>query len=277
MVEHNAAIGVIGGSGFYSWLAEEAAFTDVVTRDVTTPFGAPSAPLTEGVLDGRRIVFLPRHGVGHEFLPHTVPYRANLWAMRELGVRKILSASAVGGLRPDAGPGTVVIPDQMVDRTTSRAQTFFDRLPAGHSHGPIHVSFADPYCPAVRKTLTRHDDVRDGGTLVVIDGPRFSTRAESRWYAAQGWSVINMTGHPEAVLARELQICYANACLVTDLDAGVTEGEGVTASEVFAEFSRNLPAFAGLLLAAIRDLDPDADCACAAGDHDVDAVMRDIT
>ncbi|MEE4023721.1 S-methyl-5'-thioadenosine phosphorylase [Gordonia sp. PKS22-38] len=277
MVEHNAAIGVIGGSGFYSWLAEEAAFTDVVSRHVSTPFGTPSAPLTEGVLDGRRIVFLPRHGTRHEYLPHTVPYRANLWAMRSLGVRKILSASAVGGLQLDAGPGTVVIPDQIVDRTTGRPQTFFDRLPDGHSHGPIHVSFADPYCPDLRQALVRNGDARDGGTLVVIDGPRFSTRAESRWYAAQGWSVINMTGHPEAVLARELQMGYATACLVTDLDAGVSEGEGVTASEVFAEFSKNLPAFATLLLAAIRDIDPHAESPGAAGDHDVDAIMLDIT
>lgn len=276
MVERDAAIGVIGGSGFYSWLAEEAAFDDVVEHRVSTPFGDPSAVLTEATLDGRRIVFLPRHGAGHEYLPHTVPYRANLWALRSVGVRRILSASAVGGLQPDNGPGTVIIPDQLVDRTGGRAQTFFDRLPAGHGHGPIHVSLADPYCPQLRAAMTRSDAV-DGGTLVVIDGPRFSTRAESRWYTAQGWSVINMTGHPEAALARELQICYANACLVTDLDAGVSEGDGVTAAEVFAEFSRNLPTFAGLLLDAIRTIDVSADCSCAAADHDVDAVLAEIS
>ncbi|ROZ98294.1 S-methyl-5'-thioadenosine phosphorylase [Gordonia sp. OPL2] len=276
--EHpDGAIGVIGGSGFYTWLAEDSSFTDVSEHRLTTPFGDPSAPLTVGRLDGRRIVFLPRHGVAHEYLPHRLPYRANLWAMHELGVRKLVSASAVGSLEPGYGPGTVVVPDQLVDRTSGRDQTFFDRVGAT-SQQPIHVSFADPYCPALRAAMVEGSStVRDGGTLVVIDGPRFSTRAESRWYAAQGWSVINMTGHPEAVLARELQICYATACLVTDLDAGVSVGTGVTADEVFAEFARNLPSFAALLVSALRSIDPDDGCECATGDHDVELALKEAT
>ena len=158
----------------------------------------------------------------HRFPPHRVPYRANLWALRSLGVRQVIAPSAVGGLRAALGPGTLVVPDQLVDRTSGRDQTYYDE-------GAVHVSFADPYCPTGRRTVLR---VRrpaagrptDGGTLVVIEGPRFSTRAESKWFTANGWSIVGMTGIPEAVLARELALCYTTVALVTDLDAGVETG-----------------------------------------------------
>jgi 5'-methylthioadenosine phosphorylase len=191
-----------------------------------------------GEVAGRRVAFLPRHGRDHRFPPHKIPYRANLWALRSLGVRRVLAPTAVGSLTPSYGPGTLAIPDQLVDRTTSRVQTFYDTY-------AVHVPFADPYCPVVREHAIAAARAAgwapaESGTLVVIDGPRFSTRAESRWYAAQGWTLIGMTGHPEAVLARELALCYSPLALVTDTDAGVEEGEGVTQAEVFEVFAKNI-------------------------------------
>ena len=196
-----ASIGVIGGSGLYEFL--DAA--DEVT--VETPFGPPSDPLVIGEVAGRRVAFVPRHGRDHRFPPHRIPYRANLWALRSVGVRQILAPSAVGSLTPSYGPGTLVVPDQLVDRTTGRSQTFYDE------GGAVHIQFADPYCPVGRaRALAAAREAGwsppASGTLVVIEGPRFSTRAESQWYAAQGWTLIGMTGLPEAVLARELALCY---------------------------------------------------------------------
>src|SRR6516165_10606487 len=227
-----ADIGVIGGSGFYEFLAE----CDEVKVD--TPFGEPSETVLVGEVAGRRVAFLPRHGRDHWFPPHKIPYRANMWALRSLGVRRILAPSAVGSLTASYGPGTLVIPDQLVDRTTGRDQTYYDEY-------AVHVPFADPYCPSGRThsiaAARKAGWVPAGsGTLVVIDGPRFSTRAESRWYAAQGWTLIGMTGHPEAVLARELAMCYTTLALVTDTDAGVEEGDGVTQEEVFEVFGANI-------------------------------------
>jgi 5'-methylthioadenosine phosphorylase len=227
-----ADIGVIGGSGFYEFLTGAEEFR------VDTPFGKPSEPVLVGEAGGKRVAFLPRHGKDHRFPPHKIPYRANLWAMRALGVRRILAPSAVGSLTTSYGPGTLIVPDQLVDRTTSRIQTFYDE----HA---VHVPFADPYCPSGRAHaigIARQTGwvPAGSGTLVVIDGPRFSTRAESQWYAAQGWTLIGMTAHPEAVLARELALCYTNLALVTDLDAGVEEGEGVTQAEVFEVFAKNI-------------------------------------
>jgi 5'-methylthioadenosine phosphorylase len=227
-----ADIGVIGGSGFYEFL------TDCAEIKVETPFGEPSEAILVGEVAGRRVAFLPRHGRDHRYPAHQIPYQANLWALRAVGVRQILAPSAVGSLTTSYGPGTLIIPDQLVDRTRGRAQTFYNK-------NAVHVSFADPYCPSGRALAI--DVARqsgwvpaESGTLVVIDGPRFSTRAESRWYAAQGWTLIGMTGHPEAVLARELAMCYTTLALVTDLDAGVEEGEGVTQAEVFEVFGKNM-------------------------------------
>ncbi|HEY0932401.1 MAG TPA: S-methyl-5'-thioadenosine phosphorylase [Trebonia sp.] len=253
-----ADIGVIGGSGFYEFL------TDAEEVRVETPFGQPSEPVLVGEVAGRRVAFLPRHGRDHRFPPHRIPFRANLWALRALGVRRILAPSAVGSLTASCGPGTLVIPDQLVDRTTGRTQTYYDS-------GAVHVPFADPYCPsgrghAVAAARRAGWAPAGSGTLVVIDGPRFSTRAESRWYAAQGWTLIGMTGHPEAVLARELALCYTTLALVTDTDAGVTEGDGVTQAEVFAVFGQNMGRLRGLvadIIAAFPDKREDDLCAHA--------------
>lgn len=179
--------------------------------------------------------------------PHKINYRANLWALRSVGVRQVLGPCAVGGLRTEYGPGTLLVPDQLVDRTKSRAQTYFDGepLPDGTVPNVVHTTFADPYCPVGRSVALEAARGRgwepvDGGTMVVVEGPRFSTRAESRWHAAAGWSVVGMTGHPEAVLARELGLCYTSMALVTDLDAGAETGEGVSHTEVLKVFGENV-------------------------------------
>ena len=232
-------LGVIGGSGFYSFFGSDAR-----SINLDTPYGEPSAPITVGTVGDHEVAFLPRHGVNHEFSPHTVPYRANMWALRALGVRRIFGPCAVGSLTPELGPGAMVVPDQLVDRTRSREDTYFDS-------GGIHVGFADPYCPTLRAAVTDLPGVIDGGTMVVVQGPRFSTRAESQWFARQGFTLVNMTGYPEAVLARELEMCYAAIALVTDVDAGVDAGAGVRAVDVFAEFERNLVPFKKLVHEAI--------------------------
>jgi 5'-methylthioadenosine phosphorylase len=241
-------LGVIGGSGFYTFFD-----SDVRTVAVDTPYGEPSAAVSVGTIGEREVAFLPRHGARHEFSAHTVPYRANLWALRKLGVRRVLAPCAVGSLNPDYGPGEVVVPDQLVDRTNGRADTYFDS-------GAIHVDFADPYCPTLRGAITGLPDVVDGGTMVVIQGPRFSTRAESQWFASAGFSLVNMTGYPEAVLARELEICYAAIALVTDLDAGIAAGEGVKAVDVYAQFEKNMELFKQLVREAIGRVGVENEC-----------------
>ncbi|MGD9960084.1 S-methyl-5'-thioadenosine phosphorylase [Nocardioides sp.] len=247
----SADVAIIGGSGFYSFLDRPRTIT------VDTPYGAPSAELALGEVSGRSVAFLPRHGAGHEFPPHRINYRANLWALRSLGVRQVLAPCAVGGLREEVAPGDVVIPDQLVDRTSGRIGSYVET-------GAIHVPFADPYCAPLSKAVAAVDPaVSLGGTMVVVEGPRFSTRAESRHYAAQGWTLINMTGHPEAVLARELQMCYSAVALVTDMDAGVEEGAGVGQAEVFAMFGRNIERLKALLASAIGRLPDPSGCACA--------------
>jgi 5'-methylthioadenosine phosphorylase len=251
-----ASIGVIGGSGFYEFLDS----ADEITVD--TPFGPPSDPLVIGEIAGRRVAFVPRHGRDHRFPPHRIPYRANLWALRSVGVRQVLAPSAVGSLTTTLGPGSLVVPDQLVDRTRSRGHTFYDE------GGAVHVQFADPYCPvgrahAVAAARSAGWEPAPDGTLVVIDGPRFSTRAESRWYAAQGWSIIGMTAQPEAGLARELALCYTTIALVTDTDAGVEEGEGVTQDEVFAIFAGNVVRLRDLLVQVVSSLPEERDCPCA--------------
>ncbi|MEV7594158.1 S-methyl-5'-thioadenosine phosphorylase [Streptomyces sp. NPDC089922] len=261
----NAEIGVIGGSGFYSFLE------DVSEIRVDTPYGPPSDSLYLGELAGRTVAFLPRHGRGHTVPPHRINYRANLWALRSVGVRQVLGPCAVGGLRAEYGPGTLLVPDQMVDRTQTRAQTFFDGvpLPDGSVPNVVHTTFADPYCPvgrAVAVAAARGQDWEpvDGGTMVVVEGPRFSTRAESRWYASAGWSVIGMTGHPEAILARELGLCYTSMALVTDLDAGAETGEGVSHAEVLKVFGENVGRLRTVLFDAVAGLPAteSRDCLC---------------
>lgn len=255
-----AQIGVIGGSGFYSFL------TGATRVPMTTPFGDPSDDVVVGELDGRPVAFLARHGHDHRFPPHRVNYRANLWALRALGVRQVLGPCAVGGLKPHLGPGTVVVPDQVVDRTWGRAHTMYDEVGA-----VVHVSFADPYCPtgrAAAATALAANEIPHqlGGTLVVVNGPRFSSRAESVWHQAQGWDIVGMTAMPEAAIARELAMCFTTIALVTDLDAGVEHGDGVTHDEVLAAFAENMPRFKALIgdvVGRLPESEPDdtADCA----------------
>jgi 5'-methylthioadenosine phosphorylase len=245
-------------------------------------------------VNGRQVAFIPRHGADHRFPPHRVNYRANLWALRELGVRQVLAPCAVGSLRPELTPGTFVVPDQYVDRTWGREHTLYDGPPgadadadadADQSAAPyglssttsvtpnlssagapvVHVSPADPYCAVGRRTVIAagNNAVVPGGTMVVINGPRFSTRAESRWHAEQGWSIVGMTGAPEASIARELALCYTSVAVVTDHDAGIATGEGVTQAEVYAVFGRSIERLKDLLTVVIGQLPkPDTDCTC---------------
>ena len=255
-----AEIGVFGGSGFYSFLERAEDVT------VDTPYGPTSDRFTIGDIGGKRVAFLPRHGRNHQLPPHAIPYRANLWAMRELGVRRVIGPCASGSLRKDLPPGTFVVCDQFVDRTSARKDTFYD--------GPVttHVSSADPYSPVLRELLIAGCrelgiSVHDRGTVVVIQGPRFSTRAESRWFSQMGWEVINMTAYPEGYLARELELCYANVSLITDYDVGLEGMEGVppvSHEEVVRVFGENNAKLRDLLFAVIPELPVERTCPCAA-------------
>jgi 5'-methylthioadenosine phosphorylase len=244
------AIGVIGGSGLYQM--EE--ITDKTSVTLETPFGPPSAPLVIGTLRGKRVAFLPRHGIGHTFNPSIVPYRANIYALKMLGVRYILAANACGSLREDYAPGHIVVPDQIFDHTAGRSRTFFD-------HGLVaHVSVADPFCPYLRDLL--HQSVKkvggvvhSEGTFIIIEGPRFSTRGESRLYRQWGCSIIGMTTCPEAFLAREAEIAYATLAHVTDYDVWHTSEEPVTAEMVVATMHHNLIIVQQAIAEAIENLD----------------------
>jgi 5'-methylthioadenosine phosphorylase len=249
-------LGVFGGSGVYSFLDT----VDEVVVD--TPYGAPSAPVTIGDVGGRRVAFLPRHGRHHELPPAGVPYRANVWALKELGVTRVFGPCAVGSLQRHIGPGDVVVCDQLVDRTWGRPDTYFE--------GPevVHVSYADPYCPELREhavaaARASAATVHDRGTVVVIPGPRFSTRAESATYRAQGYDVINMTQYPEAYLARELGLCYATLAMVTDHDSGVDDIVPVTHDQVLAVFEANLGRLRTILLDALAATPLERACTCA--------------
>jgi len=256
MAYPKADVGVFGGSGFYSLIE------DAQEVRITTPFGAPSSPAMVGEISGRRVAFIPRHGKEHSIPPHLINYRANLWAMKELGVGRIIGPCAAGSLQSHVKPGDFVISDQFVDRTKGRVDTFYD--------GPIvtHVSAAEPYCPVMRKTAVEKAqalgiDVHPKGTVVVIQGPRFSTVAESRWFAAQGWEVINMTQYPEGYLARELEICYCNIALITDWDAGTAGAEPVTNDEVVRVFNENNEKLRSLLDSMIPALPMERECSCS--------------
>lgn len=254
-----AEIGIFGGSGFYSLLEDAQEVT------IETPYGAPSDRAVVGEVAGRRVAFIPRHGRYHQHPPHAINYRANLWAMKELGVSRIIGPCASGSLQPEIRPGDFVILDQLVDRTNSRRDTFYD--------GPMttHVSSADPYCETMRQAAvsTARDlgiRVHDRGTVVVIQGPRFSTRAESKWFSSEGWEVINMTQYPEAYLARELEICYVSVALITDYDVGL-EGmpdiPPVSHEEVIKVFTENNSKLKNLLFEMIPRIPEERDCPCA--------------
>lgn len=255
----DAAVGVFGGSGFYRLL------DDVEQVELDTPYGKPSDRVAMGRIRGRKVAFLPRHGAHHTLPPGAINYRANLWAFKELGVERVLAPTAAGSLQPFVRPGDFVACDQFVDRTSGRADSFF-------LDGPkvAHLSAADPYCPQLRNlavAVGREQGVtmHERGTVVVIPGPRFATRAESRWYSAQGWEVINMTQYPEVALARELEMCYANLALITDYDAGL-EGDpnaaAVTVAEVEKVFASNNERVKRLILALIERLPEERTCSC---------------
>ncbi len=245
-------VGVFGGSGLYTLL------DDAETVQVETAWGPPSGPVTVAVADGVGVAFLPRHGPHHELPPHRVNYRANVDAMRQLGVHTLVAPFAAGSLRPEIRPGEVVVVDQLVDRTWGRTDTFHDRF----DDGPQHISLADPYTPRVRRALleaarSTGATVHDGGTVVVINGPRFSTRAESAWHRQAGWDVVNMTQYPEAALAREAGLDFGGLALVTDYDTGLDGDPDVAPvgqDEVFEVFRSNVDRVRTLLFAAIADL-----------------------
>ena len=228
-------VGVIGGSGIY----ELAPVVEVL------------GGVTVCEVEGGQVAFLNRHGSGHVLPPHAVDYRGNLRALHDLGVRTVFATFACGSLRAELGPGTMVVPDQLIDRTRARADTYFDRF----DDGPAHAAFADPYDAGARRVLLdAAPEAVDGGTVVVIEGPRFATRAESRWYGSMGASLINMTQYPEAVLARELGIAYAAIGLVTDHDAGLDDRPDVapvTQEAAFAEFALHLPRLREVVLRAV--------------------------
>jgi len=243
-VADRAEIGVFGGSGFYSLL------DDVREIKVDTPYGPPSDSFFLAQVAGRAVAFLPRHGRRHTIPPHAINYRANVWAMRSLGVKAVISPCAAGSLQVRVKPGDFVVCDQFVDRTRGRADTFYD--------GPIvtHLSSAEVYDPVLRalaiETIRDHGiEVHETGTIVVIQGPRFSTRSESKWFSDAGWEVISMTQYPEAWLCRELGMAVVNIALVTDYDAGVHEGTDVVdARSVLEVFAQN----AERIQAVVRDL-----------------------
>jgi 5'-methylthioadenosine phosphorylase len=249
-------IGIFGGSGFYRFL------DDVEDVPVATPYGPPSAPIRIGRLEGQDVAFMPRHGDEHTLPPHRINYRANVWAMKEVGVDRILGPAACGSLKAELEPGTFVICDQFYDRTNGRESTFYD--------GPqtTHVSAADPFCADLTRILAesaREEGIPlvEGGTVVVIQGPRFSTRAESRVFAAAGFDVVNMTQYPECMLARELALCYANISLVTDYDVGVDGGEPVSTDVAIRVFRENLDRLRALLTRAVPKIGPQPDDTCA--------------
>jgi 5'-methylthioadenosine phosphorylase len=256
---HKVEVGVFGGSGFYSFLDVKDEFY------IETPYGAPSDKLVIGELDGIDVAFLPRHGRQHTLPPHMINYRANIYAMYELGVKHLFGPCAAGSLQPHVKPGDFVICDQFVDRTNGRKDTFYD--------GPKtkHVSSAEPYCPDLRNLVIECSKelsipLHEKGTIVVIQGPRFSTKAESEWFANQGWEVVNMTQYPECYLARELEICYVNISLITDYDAGLEgypEIKPVSYDEVMKVFNDNNEKLRKLLFKAIPRIKKERKCPCS--------------
>lgn len=243
-------IGIFGGTGFYKF------FDNVKEITVETPYGSPSSTIGIVEIDGKKVAFLPRHGKNHEYPPHKIPYRANLWAMKKLGVERIIAPNACGSLQPNIKVGDFVVCDQFVDRTSGRIGTFYD--------GPIttHVGMAEPYCPELREIAIENlkklgYPFHPKGTVVVIEGPRFSTISESKWFTSMGWDVINMTQYPEVVLARELEICFLNISVVTDYDVGLVSSgsvEPVSHEMVIKIFNENLEKLKTLLINIVKEI-----------------------
>ncbi|MBU2577820.1 S-methyl-5'-thioadenosine phosphorylase [Patescibacteria group bacterium] len=253
-----AQIGIIGGSGFYDLVS------GLEEIKVETPYGSPSEKIAIGEVSGKKVAFLPRHGKDHNIPPHLVNCRANIFALKSLGVERIITSHAVGSLQENYQPGDLVVVDQFVDRTKGRPDTFFD--------GPVatHVSTAFPYCPQIRElTIKNCREMKlkfhDSGTMVVIQGPRFSTAAESLWFTKMGWHIINMTGYPEVALAREQEICYTAIGVVTDYDCGlVAQGKvrPVSVEEIIANFKLNIEKIKNLMTKTIENWPDKRICEC---------------
>jgi 5'-methylthioadenosine phosphorylase len=253
-----AEIGIVGGSGFYDLASglEEV--------KIETPYGPPSDKIGLGKIAGRSVAFLPRHGKEHTIPPHKINYQANIWALKSLGVKRIITSHAVGSLQKEIAPGDFVVLDQFVDRTKNRLDTFYD--------GPIatHVSTAFPYCPQLRHLAIKTAKelsvrIHEKGTVVVIEGPRFSSAAESAWFTRMGWQVVNMTEYPEIALAHEQEICYVALAMATDYDAGLTAGGDVkpaSTQEIIKVFKKNINSAKKIILAMIKNWPPSTSCRC---------------
>ena len=250
-------IGIFGGSGFYSLLE------DAVQKNTETKYGFPSSPVSIGKIAGRDVAFIARHGLHHEYPPHKIPYKANIAAFHELGVRQIIAPAAVGSLKAEIKPGDFLVPDQFVN-FTHREDTFYDEL-------VTHISSAEPYCPLLRRLLTETAEemglrLHKKGTVVVINGPRFASLAESSFFQQQRWDIINMTQYPELILAREKEICYANISIITDYDNGLKENPNVkpvSLEEVIRVFRKNNEKIKKLLHEIIPRIPDKRDCLCA--------------
>lgn len=250
-------IGIIGGSGFYNM----AGLTGVRDLRVDTPFGTPSDPVILGQLGGRDVAFIARHGKGHRYNPTNVPVRANVFALKALGVTHLISVSAVGSMKEEIEPLHMVVPDQLYDRTVHRPRTFFDEGPV------VHVAFAEPYCPDLRAALATAAEstgatVHRGGTYICIEGPQFSTRAESIIYRGWGVSVIGMTALPEARLAREAEMCYATLAMATDYDTWHPDHDSVTVDLVVSNLNRNVQRAKDTIAALLPAIASTRGCTC---------------
>ncbi|MFQ6011770.1 MAG: S-methyl-5'-thioadenosine phosphorylase [Nitrososphaerales archaeon] len=264
-----ARIGVIGGSGFYSLL------DGAESVSIETPYGNPSAKITSGKIGSVDVAFLPRHGVKHEFPPHVIPNLANIWALKSMGVERIIGPSAVGSLQPRVKIGDIVVADQFVNFTKGRRDTFYD--------GPLttHISSADPYCQETRKLAISVGEelglsIHRQGTLVIIEGPRFSTRAESKFFSERGWDIINMTQYPESILARELEMCYLNLSLITDYDVGLqgkSQIKPVSQEEVMRAFSENNDKLKNMIQKLIPKIPTARNCDCV---HALDGARQGV-
>jgi 5'-methylthioadenosine phosphorylase len=253
-----AKIAVIGGSGLY----EIEGLSEVEEVKLTTPFGEPSDAIISGTLEGARVVFLPRHGRGHRVSPGELPSKANIYALKSLGVERIISVTAVGSLKEELKPPGLVIPDQLIDLTRGRDSTFFG------GGVVVHIAFAEPFCPVLSRVLFEAAieagaEVRKGGVHLAMEGPQFSTRAESMLYRSWGADIISMTASPEAKLAREAEICYATLAIVTDLDCWHPDYASVTTEMIFSNLLKGVEAAKGVLRLAIPAIPPERDCICA--------------
>ena len=250
-------LAVIGGSGLY----DMPALRDVETLEIDTPFGSPSSPITVGTLSGRRVAFLARHGIGHHISPSEVNYRANIFALKMLGVQRVVGINACGSLRDDYAPGHIVIPDQVFDFTRGRARTFFGEGMV------VHIGTADPFCNTLSSqvfdsTIQAGGTAHLGGNFITIEGPRFSTRAESHTYRAWGMSVIGMTTCPEVFLAREAEMCYACMAHVTDYDVWHVSEEPVTVEMVIRTLYNNTALAQKAIQVLVEKLSPETPCDC---------------